>query len=70
LRNLDLTSDIRDRVDVNQLVCLANLESINAHFISEGLSQSERLKKLNIIAISQMKILSSNDRKHIDNISF
>ncbi|MDY0195593.1 MAG: KilA-N domain-containing protein [Sulfurovaceae bacterium] len=70
MRNKDLKGNIRDMADVNQLVCLANLESINAHFISEGLSQSERLKKLNSIAISQMKILSSNDRKHIDDILF
>ena len=42
---------------MSQLVCLANLENLNAVFIDEGLSQAQRLEKLNKIAISQMKIL-------------
>jgi hypothetical protein len=42
------------------LVCLANLESINAVFIDEGLTQQERLQKLNAIAIKQIKILTDN----------
>jgi len=57
------TENIRDYANVSQLVCLANLESLNAYFIKEGLSQSERLQKLNQIAISQMKILINNDNK-------
>ena len=60
-KNPDKKGNIRDEANVYQLVCLANLESLNAHFISEGLSQSERLKKLNEIAISQMKILLKDD---------
>jgi hypothetical protein len=40
---------------------LANLESLNAHFINEGLSQAQRVKKLNEIAISQMKILTNDE---------
>ena len=52
--------NIRDDADVNQLVCLANLESINAVFIEEGLTQQERLQKLNAIAIKQMQILTDN----------
>jgi hypothetical protein len=55
--NSDKKGNIRDEADVNQLVCLANLESLNAHFIEEGLSTHVRVKKLNEIAISQMKIL-------------
>lgn len=55
--NPELTGNIRDYADVNQLVCLANLESLNAHFINENISQEERIKKLNKVAISQMKIL-------------
>ena len=55
--NPELKGNIRDYADVNQLVCLANLESLNAHFIDEGLSQNERIEKLNKVAISQMKIL-------------
>ncbi|MNF94957.1 hypothetical protein D3C84_776870 [compost metagenome] len=42
---------------MHQLLCLANLESMNAHFISEGLPQAERLVKLNQLAIRQMRVL-------------
>jgi len=49
--------NIRDFANVSQLVCLANLENLNAHFIQEGRTQAERLQKLNQIAISQMKLL-------------
>jgi hypothetical protein len=49
--------NIRDYANVSQLVCLSNLENLNAVFINEGWSQSERLIKLNQIAIGQMKIL-------------
>ncbi len=49
--------NIRDEANVSQLVCLANLEALNAHFIHQGLSQSERLKLLNQTAIHQMKLL-------------
>lgn len=47
--------------DVSQLVCLSNLENLNAVFINEGMKQSERLEKLNSIAIEQMKILSEGE---------
>ncbi len=49
--------NIRDYADMLQLVCLANLETLNALFIEEKIEQSERLIKLNQIAINQMKIL-------------
>ena len=49
--------NVRDCANVSQLVCLANLENINAVFIDEGLNQQERLTRLNQIAISQMRIL-------------
>lgn len=49
--------NIRDFANVSQLVCLANLENLNAVFINEGLAQSQRLVKLNQIAIQQMIIL-------------
>ncbi|PIV08191.1 DNA-binding protein [Candidatus Roizmanbacteria bacterium CG03_land_8_20_14_0_80_39_12] len=52
--------NIRDYCDVTQLVVLSNLEGINAELIRQSLSQSERLIKLNEIAISQMKALMSN----------
>jgi hypothetical protein len=56
-KNPDKTGNLRDYANVSQLVCLANLENLNAVFIGEGLSQSVRLAKLNQIAIQQMKIL-------------
>ena len=49
--------NIRDYANVSQLVCLSNLENLNAVFINDKLPQAERLTKLNHIAIQQMKIL-------------
>jgi len=59
-KNKNKKGNIRDYADVRQLVCLANLESFNAEFIRQKLSQSERLQKLNEIAIIQMKSLVEN----------
>ena len=59
--NPDLKGNIRDYADISQLVCLSNLENRNALFINEVMSQSERLEKLNSIAIEQMKILSESE---------
>lgn len=59
--NPDLKGNIRDYANMSQLVCLANLENLNAVFINEGMKQSERLEKLNSIAIAQMNILTKND---------
>ena len=56
-KNPDIKGNIRDEANVSQLVCLANLETLNALFISEGVDQEIRLKKLNDLAIKQMKIL-------------
>ena len=56
----DDKGNIRDYADISQLVCLSNLENLNAHFISDGMVQSERLIKLNQIAIHQMKLLTDN----------
>jgi KilA-N domain len=49
--------NIRDEANTAQLVCLSNLENLNALFIQEGLPQPARLKKLNEIAVQQMKLL-------------
>jgi hypothetical protein len=49
--------NIRDEANAAQLVCLANLETLNAHFIHQGLAQPERLKLLNQTAIQQMTVL-------------
>lgn len=54
--NNDKTGNLRDYANISQLVCLSNLENLNAQFIKENLSQSERLIKLNKIAIEQMKL--------------
>jgi len=55
--NPDETGNIRDFANVSQLVCLSNMENLNAVFINEGLEQAERLTRLNQIAIHQMRIL-------------
>ena len=60
--NPDLRGNIRDYANVSQLVCLSNLENLNAVFINEGMPQAERLAKLNAIAISQMKVLTEDHR--------
>lgn len=53
--------NIRDFANASQLVCLANLEVLNAHFIEMGLPKEERLQLLNQSAISQMRILTADD---------
>ncbi len=57
--NPDIKGNMRDYASVNELICLSNMENINAVFIEQGLPQSERLIKLNEIAIHQMQILES-----------
>lgn len=59
-KNPELKGNMRDYANVSQLVCLANLETLNAHFINERLSSSERLPKLNLTAITQMKLLTND----------
>ena len=58
----ELKGNIRDYANVSQLVCLANLENLNAVFIGEGMPQAERLARLNAIAISQMQVLIQDHR--------
>ncbi len=55
-----MVGNVRDQSTVEQLVVLSNLESINAVLIEQGLPQSERLQKLNDVAITQMKSLIRN----------
>ena len=55
--------NIRDYATINQLICLSNLENLNSVFISEGMSQPERLIKLNHIAIHQMRILEETTER-------
>ena len=63
--NPDKTGNVRDYANVSQLVCLSNLESLNAVLINDGLEQSQRLEKLNKIAISQMKILIDDGDEYL-----
>lgn len=56
-QNPDSKGNIRDYANINELICLSNMENINAVLINEGIFQKERLVKLNKIAIQQMKIL-------------
>jgi hypothetical protein len=55
--NSDLKGNIRDYATINELICLSNMENLNAVFINEELPQRKRLIKLNQIAIQQMKVL-------------
>ena len=57
--------NIRDYATINELICLSNMENINAVFIADGMPQSERLKKLNQIAISQMKVLNGVESRKL-----
>jgi hypothetical protein len=63
--NPTLKGNIRDYATINELICLSNMENLNAVFINEGLSQQERLIKLNQIAIQQMKILLEVERRKL-----
>ena len=63
----DDKGNIRDYATINQLICLSNMENLNAVFISEGMPQQERLHKLNQIAIQQMTVLENVESKHILN---
>ena len=61
-KNPDKQGNIRDYANINELICLANLENVNSIYINEGVKQSERLIKLNKIAISQMAILTESNK--------
>ena len=63
--NHDLQGNIRDYASINELICLSNMESINSMMIEEGLPQSERLAKLNEMAIRQMEILTGNNSRNL-----
>ena len=59
--NPDLKGNIRDYATINELICLSNMENLNAVFIGQRMTQGERLVKLNQIAIHQMSVLESGD---------
>jgi hypothetical protein len=55
--NTNLKGNMRDYANISELICLSNLENLNAVWISENITQQERLIKLNQIAIQQLTIL-------------
>ena len=65
--NPDKEGNIRDYASINELICLSNLENLNATWIDEGLSQRERLTKLNQTAIQQMRILMETGNRKLLN---
>ncbi|MCL2414869.1 MAG: KilA-N domain-containing protein [Bacteroidales bacterium] len=65
--NPEKDGNMRDYASISELICLSNMENLNAVFISEGLSQKERLVKLNHIAIRQMQILTGVENRKLLN---
>jgi hypothetical protein len=63
--NPNLKGNIRDYATINELICLSNMENLNAVFINEGLPQRERLIKLNRIAIQQMSVLQDVESRKV-----
>ena len=63
--NPDLKGNIRDYATINELICLSNMENINAVLINDGVPQGERLVKLNQIAIQQMQVLEGNEGRNL-----
>lgn len=59
--NPELKGNIRDYATINELICLSNMENLNAVFIEQGIPQKERLVKLNQITIHQMSVLENGD---------
>lgn len=64
-QNPEQKGNIRDYATINELICLSNMESLNAVFINQSISQGERLIKLNQIAIQQMKVLENNESRDL-----
>ena len=63
--NPNLKGNIRDYATINELICLSNMENINAVLINDGMPQGERLVKLNKIAIQQMQVLEDNEGRKL-----
>lgn len=63
--NPDLKGNIRDYANINELICLSNMENLNAVFINENMPQSVRLVKLNQIAIQQMNVLQEVEKRKL-----
>lgn len=63
--NPDLKGNIREYATINELICLSNMENLNALFINEEIPQKEGLVKLNQIAINQMRILQNAEGRKL-----
>jgi hypothetical protein len=63
--NPTLKGNQRDYADINQLICISNMENINAVMINDGIPQPQHLKRLNEIAIHQMRVLSETDNRNL-----
>ena len=63
--NPDLKGNIRDYATINELICLSNMENINAVLINDGIPQGERLIKLNQLAIQQMQVLEASSSRNL-----
>ncbi len=63
--NPELKGNIRDYATINELICLSNMENINAVLIDEGIVQGKRLLKLNQIAIQQMRVLEGDGARKL-----
>jgi len=64
-KNVDLNGNIRDYATINELICLSNMENLNALFIVENMNQRDRIIKLNQIAIKQMAVLVDVETRKI-----
>ncbi len=60
-----MKGNIRDYATINELICLSNMENINAVLINDGISQKERLIKLNQVAVQQMRVLQDNESRKL-----
>ncbi len=63
--NPELKGNIRDYSTINELICLSNMENINAVMIGEGVAQRDRLVKLNAVAIQQMRVLTEVESRNL-----
>ncbi|MFR9582573.1 MAG: KilA-N domain-containing protein, partial [Rikenellaceae bacterium] len=63
--NPELKGNMRDYSTINELICLSNMENINAVLIGENILQKDRLIKLNSVAIQQMRVLSQVDNRKL-----
>lgn len=62
-QNPTLKGNIRDYATIEQLLVIANMESYNAILIEQNVSQEERLKQLNNMAKSQLRVLEQSNSK-------